>query len=599
VTDIVLPPLPAIGSIRIEIFGANKGSAKWDEAIWGSSVWPNFGWQDITPQSMVVKASWGADDPSGVLTVASSGSWSISTYDPERLLDPTNGQSQYASSIRPGKPIRLTYLHSMLGRVIVRQGLIDEVEYDLIEGKGTLRGTDQVQLLVGAILPEGQDGDHAIPNTLRARAIYLINKAGLAALVPVEPLDPDTVDPEVGPVTDREVSVWAHILTAAYDCLYAVWVGRNGHLRLRSFGAPVDRGFQAGGADGIPISTLKTQSSLQGVHTRIITFDQHAAGVPVEAFDSEKAQIYGDILLKRDTHVPNAQAWVDSVLADRSGAALQYIPGTLYPQTEDALESILDLGMIEIAHLVAESVTPTVDVSARVLGGLITADTGTGWTAELVTYIPAKEWEDAEQPTPPIPPEPPTTTQVVRTYACTKDSRLAHSSSLDAGNGLDVNLPIGFISPYRNRAVLGFASIPFGGVVEVVKAELLVTIGQNSCGAFGGTPKVVVSRLTGSFSEGNYNVNCGFSTTNAVKYPGPAVTSSGAVSSNVPSGTGTAKSIDITAIVRAWQTGSPQHGLQIKSAGEDTGKYTTCFYSRHHATAGNRPSLKLTLKVAV
>jgi hypothetical protein len=254
--------------------------------------------------------------------------------------------------------------------------------------------------------------------------------------------------------------------------------------------------------------------------------------------------------------------------------------------------------MIDIANLVVESVEPTVDVKARVLGGTVIADTGTGWTAELSTYIPASEWEEAEQPEPPpVIPPPGTISGVVRTYACSKDARLAHSSSIDAGNGLDVNIPIGYTSPYRNRAVLGFANIPFAGVVSVDKAELLVTVGAESCGAFGSDPKVQVSRLTGSFSEGTYNVNCGFGSSNAVKYPGPSITSSGAVTASMPDNTGTQKAIDITAIVRAWQSGQPQHGIMIKSAGEDTGKYTTAIYARHHGTAGNRPSLRLTLTV--
>jgi hypothetical protein len=595
-----LPPLPAIGRARIEIFSVAEGSAKWDTALWDRSVWPKVDWRDITPQSMVAKITWGADDPSGVLTVPAAGSWTIETYDPLRLLDPSNGASPYAVAIRPGKPIRLTYINAAAEKKIVRQGLIDEIDFNLTTLKGTLRGTDQVQLLVGAHLPEGQHTDPNMPNTLRARAQYVINKAGLGTLVPVEPTPVDEVDPPVGKVIEREATVWNIILTAAYDALYATWMDRNGHLRFRSFGNPRDAGFQAGGADGIPISDMRTQGSLQSVFTRIITFDNSASpGQPVEAFDQNKASIYGDILLKREQQVPNARAWVDSVLADRSGASLQYSPGTLYPQTEDALESILDLGMVDIAHLVAESVDPSIDVAARVLGGTLVADTSTGWTAELVTYIPAKEWEEAEQPTPPpIEPPPSTISGVVRTYSCTKDSRLAHSSSLDAGNGTDVQLPIGYISPYRNRAVLDFADIPFGGVVSIDKAELVVKIGTNSCGSFGTEPKVNVSRITGGWSEGSVSTACGFATSNSVKYPGPAITSSGSVTTTVPKSTGSEKSIDITAIARAWLAGNAQNGVMVKSAGEDSSKYTTCFYSRHHGTSGNRPFLRLTLTVA-
>jgi hypothetical protein len=450
-------------------------------------------------------------------------------------------------------------------------------------------------LLVAAKLPANTTG---IPNTLRARAAYIIGKVGLTALVPVEETPADETDPPVGPPLTEAVSAWQHILSGALDALYAAWMDRSGTLRFRSFGNPRDTGFFAGGADGIPISNMKTQGSLQGVYTHIVAFDDGAPTVAVEAIDIDKRNLYGDITLKRDHPVPDARVWVDSVLSDRSGSALQYAPGTLYPQTEDALESILDLGMIDIAHLVAESVNPTIDVAARVLGGAIVGDTGTGWTAQLLTYVPAKEWEEAEQPEPPIPPIPPDTVSgVVRTYACTKDARLVHSSSLDAGNGQDVNLPYGYISPYRNRVVLGFAGIPWADVVSVDKAELIVTSGAESCGAFGSAPKVQVSRLTASFSEGSYNVNCGFSTTNAVKYPGPAITSSGAVSASMPINSGIDKIINITAIVKAWHSGQPQHGLMIKSAGEDASKYTGSIYSRHHGTVSNRPSLRLTLTV--
>jgi hypothetical protein len=807
VTDPILPPLPAIGSAKIEVLGAVPGSAKWDEALWDNAAWALFDWQDVTPQSMNAQVSWGADDPAGVLTVAAAGSWSIRTYDPDRLLDPSNGGSVHAQAIKPGKPIRLSYINETNERRVVRQGLIDEVDYDLISRQGTLRGTDNIQLLVGAKLLAGQNLDPNVPSTLRARAAYLINKAGIGKLVPVEgqgadyssqvrehnPLGywklddadlatmadssgslnngsfvgavtlrqpplisggfsalfagghgiiptalvvpnwtfetwllvsalpaasgiivdrnsgtapciwlrndgaicvsagsptgtltassppgaitvdvphhvivtrqgsairvivdavdatvvgpvvafsgavasfrigntfagrldevavyPDvfsvdtalshynygislvgSVDPPVGPIDDREATVWTHILSAAYDALYAVWMDRLGTLRFRSFGDPRDIGFDVGGETGIAIDTMKSNGSLQSVFTHIIAYDVTAPTVAVAALDIGKIGIYGDILLRREAPVPNAQVWADSVLADRAGSGLQYFPGTLRPQTEDQLEQILALGMIDIASLHVDSVEPTIDVAARVLGASLEANTDSGWSAHIISYIPANEWAEAETPpiTPPPIIPPPNTVKVTRTYACTKDARLAHSSSLDAGNGTDVNLPIGYISPYRNRAVMGFAAIPWGGVVSVDKAELIVTIGQNSCGAFGSEPKVKVERLTQSFSEGSYNSTCGFGTSNAVKYPGPSVTSSGAVSSGVPKGTGTQKSIDITAIVRAWFSGQSQHGLRIISAGEDSSKWTTCFYSRHHGTAGNRPSLKLTLTV--
>jgi len=601
----MLPPLNAkgygIGAVGIQIWAPDPGAAKWDEAFWDVGTWMSNTWQVITPLSMAVRVTWGADDPTGVLTIPAAGSWVINTYDPKRLLDPSNGQSPYATAIRPGKPIQVYYFAGTGVYPSVRAGIIDEVEYDIDTQRGTLRGTDMVQFMVNAVLSAGQTG---APTTLRARAAWAIAKAGLTGLVPVEPVPEGDTDPPVGPVVAVEAPVWTHILTAALDALYAVWMDRTGMLRFRSFGNPRDVGLTIGGPDGIPVKNLKAAGTLQGVFTHIIGFNASAPTVAVEAIDVEKKNLYGDIALKRDQPVPDARVWVDSVLADRAGASLQYSPGTLYPRTIEELESILDLGMIDIAHISVPSVDPDIDIAPRVLGGTIIADTGTGWTAELTTYIPATEWDEAELPVPPViePPVPPTTTTATRTYTCAKDTRLAHSSSLDAGNGTDVQLPIGYIGGYRNRAILGFASIPFGDVVEVTKAELMVVIGSNSCGAFGSDPKVVVSRLTGSFSEGTYSASCGFGTsgqTGTSRYPGPAITSSGAVTAAVPSGTGSAKSIDITAIARAWLSGQPQYGLMVKSAGEDSSKYTTCFYSRHHGTSGNRPYLRLTLKVKV
>jgi hypothetical protein len=67
----------------------------------------------------------------------------------------------------------------------------------------------------------------------------------------------------------------------------------------------------------------------------------------------------------------------------------------------------------------------------------------------------------------------------------------------------------------------------------------------------------------------------------------------------MPTSSGTAKSIDVTAIVRSWFGGSSQYGFRIASAGEDSSKYTTSIYTRHHGTTGNRPQLKLSLTVKV
>lgn len=590
-----LPPYPAIGKARVEIFGPDSNAARWDQASWDNATWVELGWRDVTPQAMVVKVGWGADDPAGVLTTPAAGAWDITTYDPDRILDPTNGSSPYAASLRPGRPMRVSYWD---GTTLwpVRAGLIDEVEYDLKAKTGAMRGTDLTPLLVHATL-EGVESDPGLPDTLRARARWLVARAGLGLLVPVEPDPAEIADPPVGPLSDDKLSCWSLIGTSAYDCLHAVWIDRHGILRFRSFAEAVGNGFTIGGDDGIPLASLTAQSSIAEVHNVIRAFDITAPDVPVIAADNISQQLYGIIPLTREKPVPLADQWVASVLADRSGASLQYKTGTIYPRTHDELMAVLELEMMDAVTIVADDLTPPLSLAARCLGARITADTDTGWTAEVISYIPAKEWDAIEEP-PTEPPDtepPPGTHQETRTYNATKDTRAAKDSGgNNLGSGTEGELPVGSWQGWRNRAFIDFADIPWSKVVSVDECILnLDTSTQVNIG-FGSSPKVYVDRVTESWSEGTASSPSG---SNATKYPGPACSTSGRATKAVTGAENTAVSINITAIARAWFGGSAQHGVRIISAGEDAPKYTTEFWSRENSTSGKRPSL--TLKVTV
>lgn len=598
----IAPPFPAIGKVRIEIFGPATNTPRWGSGLWDLTNWGELGWRDVTPQSMNLKLSWGADDPAGVLTPPTAGAWDIRTYDPERLLDPSNGGSPYQASLRPGRPMRVGYWDGLVLEP-VRVGLIDEVTYDLKAKTGTLRGTDLVPLLVHATL-EGTESDAALPDTLRARARYLIAKAGLDLLVRVEPDPPPQgeppvpSDPAVGPVSDDKLSCWSLIGTGAYDCLHAMWLDRHGVLRFRSFAEPVGNGFTIGGDDGIPLSTLNAQSSIAEVHNVVRAFDVTAPTVPIVVFDEISQELYGIIPLTRDKPVPLAQQWADAVLADRSGASLQYQTGTLYPRTHDELMALITLEVMDVVTIVADDVSPALNLAARCLGAKLTADTDTGWTGEVTSYIPAKEWDAIEAPPEPEEPptEPPPDTHVeTRTYNATKDTRAARTSGgSNYGSGTEGELPVGSWDGWRNRAFIDFADIPWTKVVSVDKCILnLDTSSQVNVG-FGSSPKVYVDRVTESWSEGSSSSP---SSGNATVYPGPAATSSGRATKTVTGSENAAVSIDITAIARAWFGGSSQHGIRMISAGEDSNKYTTEFWSRENSTSSKRPSLTLTVTV--
>lgn len=788
-TEQVLPPLPAIGSAIIQIFGPDPSAPKWDQAVWDDVAWAKLDWRDITPESMQCQVTWGADDPAGVLTTPAAGSWLLNVYDPRRWLDPSNGASPYAASIRPGRPFRIMFRSEGRTDEVVRIGLIDEIEFDIMTLTGNIRGTDGITHMVSAVLPAGQDLDTAMPGTLRARVEYLLKKAGVDKLVHVEtspdlpeqpPVEevpesvndgsfevvdndtnkdlvhwngsstqfargqpeatapdgthvleingggqnwpeqwqdssvnvkgdtlyrlsarmqnvsgptggyirvealdaselekehipgqvaatvvatlhndlpgwneksvefttpPGTVafrincqinaapasdtdlnwwdmvsikevvetsepppeieeplfDPPVGKPIADEANLWSHIGQYARDALYAVWMDRKGFLRFRSYATARDNGLQAGGDGGIPISSLNTQASLGNVYTHVEAFDVTAPDVSVIAEDSRAEEIYGDIIFKRDRPVPDARWWVDSVLADRAGASLQYIPGTLYPQTREAFMACLTAGMVDILHIVADDVEPNVNVAARIIGGFIRCDTGTGWTVGFESYIPARDWDEQEVPPPIEPPvEPPPgeqTQKVTRYYDARADTRAARSSGgANYGSGTEPELPVGAWQGWRNRAFIDFNDIPFGDVVSVDAAWVeLDTTDQVNVG-FGSSPKVTVKRVTESWSEGSLSSP---GSANSTVYPGPSCTSSGAVTKAITRSENAAVSIGITAIARAWFGGSKQQGIGIFSAGEDSTTYTTEFHSREHGTSSKRPRLKLEMTVRI
>lgn len=600
---IALPPLPAVLKSAIEIYGPPPGAIRWttENAVWGGANWVAIGWQNVTPQSMNARVSWGADTVMGVLSIPAAGDWSVVTYDPERILDPSNNESPFASALHPGNPVRLRFVATdgSLSRV-VRQGKIDTISFNIGTFQGRMGATDGVAGLVAARIPKGTTG---APTTLRAMARWAIAKAGLSTVVEPDPIDIETglplADPPIGAGLTDEASVWLWLLTGALDCLYAVWMDNNATLRFRSFGDPRDLGLTLGGADGIAFDDLDTESALQGVYSRIIAFQTTAPTTPVSKQDAESYATFGDNFYQRDRPVPNATVWADSVLSDRSQADLTYRVGTLRPQTELQLANLIDAGMVDIAHILVDSVDPQIAIDARILGLSFEANTTSGWSAKVIAYVPGKEWENAEVP-PPEPPDPtpPPLQTVTRDYACTKDTRASLTSGgAKYGEGTGPTLPVGAWAGWRNRAFLDFTAIPWGDVHEVVSAQIRVTTSDQDKVGFGSAPKVTVKRITSSWSEGSLSSP---GSGNSTVYPGPSVTSTGQVTEAIAKGENNLEPVDCSAIVRAWApiaaggSAQTQRGIAIFSASEDSEAATTEFWSRQHGPA---PVLRVVVKI--
>lgn len=423
-----LPPLAADdGSCRIEIFGPPVeyvygtlwNSSYWsDNAVWGGWVGEGLGWRDVTPQSVNLQITWGTDDAQGALSIASAGSWSITTYDPERLLDPSNSTGPLVDFLTPGGFVRVKYKDE-----IVRHGFIDEITFDMMSLTGSIRASDGISLMANAKIPEGSQHDPTIPYTMRARARWVLTKAGVDYITVED--DPTGNDPVVGELIDRETSAWQQINAAAFDALHACWLDRLGVLRFRNFGSPRQTPVIIGGANGIPIDTLGVKVTLEGVYNHAIARREDWNNETYhEAKNQQSIDVYGDLLISRDRQNPQSSFWVDHVVADRGAFEHQYEIGTIRPQTEAQFLSLLDLGMVDEIQLRVESRGPQLVEYPRVLGGRIEANVDSGWSAGLVTYLPSRPWTPGSE-----------ANYQIRRYDCNKNRELYFTNTNQGSGG--------------------------------------------------------------------------------------------------------------------------------------------------------------------
>jgi len=162
------------------------------------------------------------------------------------------------------------------------------------------------------------------------------------------------------------------------------------------------------------------------------------------------------------------------------------------------------------------------------------------------------------------------------------------------GAGKGPVIPIGSDDDWRYRGFFDFAEIDFEDVYEIVKGELLVNNSDQQMVTRGSAPKITLKRITEEWSEGGATTP---NDANATRYPGPSVTSTGAVTHGTGTDNGHAMNFPCTNIVRGWHSGSKQYGIGVFSAGEDNPKYTTEWWAHEDSNEARRPQLRLTLKV--
>jgi hypothetical protein len=188
----------------------------------------------------------------------------------------------------------------------------------------------------------------------------------------------------------------------------------------------------------------------------------------------------------------------------------------------------------------------------------------------------------------PPPTPPPTRLRATVTPSIAGDAYIVRTpSGLNAGNGAGPVILVGLLGDGNlSRGLVEWSGMTFLGTNrKVVSATLTLTTARGGCLSYGSSPKVKVLRVTGSWSQGSYNASngCGFATSNSVKYPGPATTTSGAVTATVPATDGRSVAIRIDAIAQAWLDGAAQQGLELQGATESSSAYR-CGFSASGST---------------
>jgi hypothetical protein len=96
---------------------------------------------------------------------------------------------------------------------------------------------------------------------------------------------------------------------------------------------------------------------------------------------------------------------------------------------------------------------------------------------------------------------------------------------------------------------------------------------------WGSSPKIKVQRITGAWSEGEYDAasGCGFASSNALKHPGPSVTGTDEVVKAHDPKDGLAVTVSIPGIAQAWLNGADQRGVRLVRYSETSSANRSAF----------------------
>lgn len=339
--SILEPATDPPGVAVLELYVTDPAGARWGTAMWGNDQWASTGWEAIDDVGVEVDWQWGVGDPDeGILAVSEADECEVSTFDPDRILDPGNSSSPFYPHVRDGTPIRLRHRES-----IIRTGIIDTVTYDHEVGEGRIAATSDLAILRRAVVEAGT----ILPSTLRAMARTAISAAGLAW--PIVEDDTTTDPPITTPDTTDDASVWSYIERASQETLRLAWLDRDRRLRFPPYVDPPDSGLVVPAELLVDVQSI---ASSRGLYSVIRALDEDTVTVTERA--ATPTPDYGVRVYERIDPTIDSGDWADAVLADRAVRVTRYRPGRILPLTGSQVDTLAGLRLGTVVGVLTDAI---------------------------------------------------------------------------------------------------------------------------------------------------------------------------------------------------------------------------------------------------
>ena len=356
-------------------------------------------WVEVTCQIVSAKTVWGSATSDGLLTQGKPGFLEFETYDPERILDPTNTQGPFYTILKPGLWARLSY-DDGASRTIIAHARVDSIEHEIVSKSGRVRANDWVSWFANQQFPNdvlGTLSGWTSHNTAHAFASALI--AHINNVVSLDEFQlPVTVEAAARPVYITPVEtpfqignpgpvIWSHFTDMLEAQFFYAWVDRANVLRFRDKRTPQLPGIKLG-IHGPLVLNFGSFITAAGVLNLIENKAQTDYRQDRRSVDEWGIRSYRAI---RDWpsfawNPATEPEWLDLMIAEQATPSLQALPFQIWPATPAELKQLIAVQAMDLMTMEFDVPTPPVELFSRCVGGQISVEPE-GWSVELMGWV--------------------------------------------------------------------------------------------------------------------------------------------------------------------------------------------------------------------